>query len=113
MGGARYGSGMPLDSGRKLKSRIRVKPGDSTGKILRDALAVKDLLKKQEKEEKEKDYYRKERSFGSFRHVLPIPVAVDEAKIQASFKKGVLSIELPKTKESQKKVKKITVKAAQ
>jgi HSP20 family protein len=69
--------------------------------------------KKQEKEEKDKDYYRKERSFGSFRRVLPIPVAVDEAKIQASFKKGVLSIELPKSREAQKKVKKITVKSAQ
>jgi HSP20 family protein len=68
--------------------------------------------KKQEKEEKEKDYYRKERSFGSFRRVLPIPVAVDEAKIQASFKKGVLTIDLPKTREAQKKVKKIAVKSA-
>ena len=68
--------------------------------------------KKQEKEEKEKDYYRRERSYGAFRRVLPIPVAVDEAKIQASFKKGVLSIELPKTKEAQKKVKKISVKSA-
>jgi HSP20 family protein len=68
--------------------------------------------KKEEKEEKKKDYYRKERSFGSFRRVLPIPGAVDESKIQASFKKGVLSIELPKTKEAQKKVKKINVKSA-
>ena len=68
--------------------------------------------KKQEKEEKERDYYRRERSFGSFKRVLPIPGAVNEAKIQASFKKGVLSIELPKTEEAKKAVKKINVKAA-
>ena len=68
--------------------------------------------KKEEKEEKKKDYYRKERSFGAFRRILPIPGAVDESKIQASFKKGVLSVELPKTKEAQKKVKKISVKSA-
>jgi len=68
--------------------------------------------KKQEKEEKKKDYYRKERSFGSFRRVIALPGAVDESKIQASFKKGVLSIELPKSREAQKKVKKITVKSA-
>ena len=67
--------------------------------------------KKDEKEEKKKDYYRKERSFGAFRRMLPIPCAVDESKIQASFKKGVLSIDLPKTREAQKKVKKISVKS--
>jgi HSP20 family protein len=68
--------------------------------------------KKREEEEKGKDFYRKERSFGSFRRTLPIPVEVDEAKIRASFKKGILSIDLPKTPEARKKVKHITVKAA-
>ncbi|HSG96119.1 MAG TPA: Hsp20/alpha crystallin family protein [Afifellaceae bacterium] len=68
--------------------------------------------KKQEEEEKGVDYYRKERSFGAFRRTLPIPAEVDEAKIDASFKKGVLCIDLPKTREAQKKVKHITVKAA-
>lgn len=68
--------------------------------------------KKQEEEEKGKDFYRKERSFGAFRRTLPVPGEVDESKIEASFKKGVLSIELPKTVEAQKKVKHIDVKAA-
>lgn len=68
--------------------------------------------KKQEEEEKGKDYYRKERSFGSFRRVLPITGEVDESKIEASFRKGVLTIELPRTEEAQKKVKHISVKAA-
>ena len=68
--------------------------------------------KKQEEEETGKNFYRKERSFGSFRRVLPLPGDVDESRIEASFKKGILSIELPKTEEARKKVKHISVKAA-
>jgi HSP20 family protein len=68
--------------------------------------------KKQEEEVKDKDFYRKERSFGSFRRVLPLPGDVDESKIKASFEKGVLMIDLPKSAEAQKKVKHITIKAA-
>lgn len=68
--------------------------------------------KKEEEEEKGKDFYRRERHFGSFRRTIPIPGEVDETKIDASFKKGVLSIDLPKSAEAQKKVKHINVKAA-
>ena len=68
--------------------------------------------KKREEEEKGKDYYRSERSFGSFRRSLPIPVDVDESKIEAKFEKGILYIELPKTEEARSKVKHIPVKAA-
>jgi HSP20 family protein len=68
--------------------------------------------KKREEEEKGKDFYRQERSFGSFRRSLPIPVDVDEGKIEANFRKGVLFIELPKTEEARKKIKHIPVKAA-
>ena len=68
--------------------------------------------KKREEEEKGKDFYRKERSFGAFRRSLPIPADVDESKIDASFKKGVLHIELPKSEEARKKITHIDVKAA-
>jgi HSP20 family protein len=68
--------------------------------------------KKREEEDKGKDFYRKERSFGAFRRSLPIPAEVDESKIDASFSKGVLCIELPKTEEARKKVTHIDVKAA-
>jgi HSP20 family protein len=44
--------------------------------------------------------------------VLPLPGDVEESKIQASFKKGVLTIDLPKSAEAQQKVKHITIKAA-
>jgi HSP20 family protein len=68
--------------------------------------------KKQEKEDKGKDFYRKERTFGAFRRALPIPGDVDETKIDASFKKGVLNIVLPKTEEARSKIRHINVKAA-
>lgn len=68
--------------------------------------------KKREEEEKGKDFYRKERSFGAFRRTLPIPAEVDEKRIEASFSKGVLSIDLPKTESARSKITHIDVKAA-
>ena len=68
--------------------------------------------KQEEKEEKKKDYYLRERSFGSFERSFAIPEGVDADKIEASFKKGVLTLTLPKKPEAQKPAKKIDVKAA-
>ena len=66
--------------------------------------------KQEEKEEKDKNYYRRERSFGSFERSFQVPDNVDADKIEASFKNGVLSVTLPKTAEAQKEAKKIDVK---
>jgi HSP20 family protein len=68
--------------------------------------------KKEEKEEKEKDYYLSERRYGSFSRRMEIPDEVDADKIEATFKKGVLTVNLPKKAEAQKPEKKISVKAA-
>lgn len=68
--------------------------------------------KKAEKETKEKDYYCRERTYGTFRRSLEVPASIDATKIEASFKKGVLTVELPKTKEAKEKVKQIQIKAA-
>ncbi len=67
--------------------------------------------KKHEKEEKEKGYYRVERSYGSFERAIPLPVEVDTDKVQASFKNGVLSITLPKSPEALKQEKKIPIRS--
>lgn len=67
--------------------------------------------KKEEKEEKKKDYYLHERHFGSFQRSFTLPKGVDSNKIGAAFKKGVLTVTLPKTAEAQKSQKKIEVKA--
>lgn len=74
-----------------------------------DLLTVKGE-KKMEKEEKEENFYRMERSHGSFQRCIQLPSKVDQEKVKASFKNGVLTITLPKNKEADKNVKKIEVK---
>lgn len=68
--------------------------------------------KKAEREEKKKGYYLAERSYGSFYRSIPLPPGVDSEKAEARFKKGVLTVTLPKTPEAQAKVRKIEVKAS-
>jgi len=74
-----------------------------------DILTIKGE-KKEEKEDKGKDYYRMERSYGSFSRTIPLPIEVDTDKIEATFKKGVLNITLPKTAKAAAETKKIAVK---
>jgi HSP20 family protein len=68
--------------------------------------------KKEETEEKKKDYYVSERRYGSFERYFALPEGVDTDKIAATFKNGVLRVTLPKTAEAQKPAKKIEIKAA-
>jgi HSP20 family protein len=68
--------------------------------------------KKEEKQERRKDYHVSERRYGAFQRSFVVPEGVDADKIEASFSKGVLKVMLPKTAEAQKAERKITVKAA-
>lgn len=68
--------------------------------------------KQDEKEEKRKDYYMRERSFGSFQRSFQVPDDVEVEKIEANFKNGVLTVTLPKSPEAQKAEKKIAIKSA-
>jgi HSP20 family protein len=65
--------------------------------------------KKQEKEEKEENYHFVERSYGSFRRSIRLPGGVQNEKIKASYKDGVLKVTLPKSEETKKKEVKIKV----
>ncbi len=76
-----------------------------------DMLTIKGE-KRQEKEEKEGNYYLCERSFGSFQRSFSLPAAVDRDKISSELSKGVLTLTLPKTAEAQKRHRKIEVKTA-
>ena len=67
--------------------------------------------KKFEKEDKSGDYHVMESSYGSFSRVIPLPDGLDTSKIDAVYKKGVLKLIIPKTKEIQNQVKKVTVKS--
>ena len=66
--------------------------------------------KKYEREEKEKEQYRMERSYGSFERAIALPAEVDKAKAKAEFKQGVLRLTLPKRPGAPSRRKKISVK---
>jgi HSP20 family protein len=65
---------------------------------------------RQEREVRDEDYYRTERSFGSFHRRLPLPFDVDPNQIQASMANGVLEVRIPKPQETRTEVKRIQVK---
>lgn len=52
--------------------------------------------RRQEKEEKNRKFHRVERSYGRFMRRLALPTDVDEQKVAAEFKDGVLQVHLPK-----------------
>ncbi len=64
--------------------------------------------KKQEKEEKGREYHRVERTYGSFHRSFTLPTTVKADKINATFRDGILSVTLPKAEEA--KPKQIEVK---
>jgi HSP20 family protein len=59
--------------------------------------------RKQEKEEKGKKFHRVERYYGSFVRSFTLPDNVDGTKIKASFKDGMLNVQIPKTAEAKPK----------
>ena len=65
--------------------------------------------KKTESEVKEDEYYRSERTYGSFYRSIPLPASVDASKVEANYENGVLEVVLPKSPEV--KPKKIAVSA--
>ena len=67
--------------------------------------------KKYEQEKQDKGYLLRERSFGRVERVVPLPDGLDLDSAKATFKNGVLTVAIPKTKEAQAAVKRIAVKA--
>lgn len=68
--------------------------------------------KKQQREEKDKNYYCVERSYGSFQRVLSLPEDVDHDQIKATFRKGLLNIHMPRKMVAGSDVKRIEIKSA-
>ncbi|GAB4337370.1 MAG: Hsp20/alpha crystallin family protein [Candidatus Abyssubacteria bacterium] len=76
--------------------------------VLDNTLTIKGEKKKEE-EKKEENYHRIERAYGAFQRSIPLPNAVAVDKVKASFKNGVLEIELPKKDEAKPKQIKVSV----
>jgi HSP20 family protein len=79
--------------------------------IANDTLTIRGE-KKQEKEEKGKNFYRVERSYGSFQRVLSLPEDADQTGVKATFKRGILTISMPRKTMPQSDVRKIDIKSA-
>jgi HSP20 family protein len=65
--------------------------------------------KKQVSEDKGKNYYRLERSYGSFQRVLSLPEDADQNGVKARFSKGVLTVTFPRKSVPASQVKEIEV----
>jgi HSP20 family protein len=76
--------------------------------ITEEAITISGEKKKEEKVE-EKEYYRVERSHGSFSRTFSFPTEVQSAKARASFKDGVLEVSIPKTEAAKKKKIKVEI----
>ncbi len=102
----RLGSWMPQIDVRETAKEIRVTaelPGmeekDIQVSLLDGALTLKGE-KSEEHEEEKGDVHRSERRYGMFERTIPLPSEVELDKVNATFKKGVLKVTLPKTKEA-------------
>ena len=83
-----------------------IKKEDVSVEVKDNVLTLKGV-RTEEKEIKEKNYYRKERAFGTFSRSFNLQHRIQPDKIKARFKDGVLKIEIPKPEEE--KPKQITV----
>ncbi len=110
-----YGLWAPSIDVYETDSDVRIKV-DLPGMTARDIdISIKDHVlsikgeRKQEEEVRDENFYRMERSYGSFRRMIELPVDVKKEQIDATFKEGVLTISLPKAKEAIPKETKIPV----
>jgi HSP20 family protein len=67
--------------------------------------------RKEEKEEKKKDYHRLERFAGSFYRAIQLPASADAEKVSATSANGVVTVAIPKKVEAQPKKIAVTPKA--
>ena len=65
--------------------------------------------RKRETEVNENEYHRIERSYGTFQRSIVLPASVDASGVKASYKDGVLEIQLPKKEEAKPKAIKVEV----
>ncbi|MHC4939981.1 MAG: Hsp20/alpha crystallin family protein [Planctomycetota bacterium] len=85
-----------------------IEPKDIDISIIGDTLTIKGE-KSTEREEKGKNWYRRERTTGNFLRTVKLPVHVDAEHIEAIDDTGVLTITLPKLEQA--KTTRIPVKA--
>jgi len=68
--------------------------------------------KRQEREERGRNFYRMERAYGTFQRILSLPEDADQDHIEASFNKGVLTITIPRRAQRREAGKTIEIRKA-
>ncbi len=87
-----------------LKAPIAgVDPGDVEVSITDDVVSIEGERKKCQKTKNE-DYFIQECYWGGFNRSYILPIEIDAGKGQAEIKDGILTVTIPKTKKSQKRV---------
>lgn len=86
-----------------------LKEEDVDVSVVGDRLNIKGE-KKAETEVREENYYRSERSYGSFFRSIDLPPDADPAKVEASYDDGVLEVTIPKTAPVKPKKVKVSAK---
>ncbi len=76
--------------------------------IDKDTLKIKGE-REEKKEEKKRDYWRKEIIHQAFERIVKIPVPINEDKVEATYEKGVLKITMPKKEAVEQKGKKVKI----
>lgn len=76
--------------------------------IERDTVTIRGE-KRREQEEKKRNYHLSEVSYGQFSRSFALPDGVDREKAKAQFKKGVLTLTLPKTEQAKTERKRIEI----
>jgi len=84
-----------------------IKPEDVKIEVEDDILTISGEHEER-KEEKDKDYVRRERRYGSFSRSMALPGGVDAKKIKASTRNGVVEVMIPLPKEASKEPVRIT-----
>ncbi len=77
-------------------------PKDLEVSVLHNVLTIKGE-RKSEKEVKDKDYLRREVSYGSFERRMSLPEGAATDKVKASFKNGVIEVTIPLAKQVESK----------
>jgi HSP20 family protein len=97
------------DKGYRVTAELPGLSEDDVEIHLRDNNLVISGEKRAEHEEKEEGRFYSERSFGRFQRVIPFPAEIDANKVEASFQKGVLTVDLPKNAKAQEKARRIAI----
>jgi HSP20 family protein len=107
--GLAYGSWTPPVDIVEGKERIKLNvelPGfkeDQVNLTVENGMLTIKGERKFQKEDKEENYHRVERSYGTFVRSFTLPTSIDPNRIQADFSDGILHVEMPKREETKPK----------